>query len=205
MTLGLHAFRGQFTAGTAYGERGPGGRSEAGGEGQSRTETVGALRDKRLFDCEAPDVAKITYERADGAAFALLLGDDGKWKMEPAAARALQEPVIARIRGGLAALAGNEVVSESADTPEELAGFALEPPAVEVELSTKEGTSCGRALAGAVAPASENPAYYLKRADSAVVMSAPAYLYSRMNMRADDFLAPPPASDDATKTTPAAP
>jgi glucose-6-phosphate 1-dehydrogenase len=43
-TLGLHAIRGQYTAGTAYGERVPGYLQEAGIDPQSRTETFVALR-----------------------------------------------------------------------------------------------------------------------------------------------------------------
>jgi glucose-6-phosphate 1-dehydrogenase len=43
-TLGLHAIRGQYTAGTAYGERVPGYREEPGVDPESRTETFVALR-----------------------------------------------------------------------------------------------------------------------------------------------------------------
>ncbi|CAN7241003.1 glucose-6-phosphate dehydrogenase [Variovorax paradoxus] len=43
-TLGLHAIRGQYTAGTAYGERVPGYRDEPGVDPESRTETFVALR-----------------------------------------------------------------------------------------------------------------------------------------------------------------
>jgi glucose-6-phosphate 1-dehydrogenase len=43
-TLGLHAVRGQYTAGTAYGERVPGYREEPGVDPDSRTETFVALR-----------------------------------------------------------------------------------------------------------------------------------------------------------------
>ena len=43
-TLGLHAIRGQYTAGTAYGERVPGYREEPGVDSDSRTETFVALR-----------------------------------------------------------------------------------------------------------------------------------------------------------------
>ncbi|MDQ0572079.1 glucose-6-phosphate 1-dehydrogenase [Variovorax paradoxus] len=43
-TLGLHAIRGQYTAGTAYGERVPGYKEEPGVDPESRTETFVALR-----------------------------------------------------------------------------------------------------------------------------------------------------------------
>ncbi len=43
-TLSLHAIRGQYTAGTAYGERVPGYKEEAGVPADSRTETFVALR-----------------------------------------------------------------------------------------------------------------------------------------------------------------
>jgi len=43
-SLGLHAVRGQYTAGTAYGERVPGYRDEPGVNPASRTETFVALR-----------------------------------------------------------------------------------------------------------------------------------------------------------------
>ncbi|RSZ44274.1 MULTISPECIES: glucose-6-phosphate dehydrogenase [unclassified Variovorax] len=43
-SLGLHAVRGQYTAGTAYGERVPGYRDEPGVNPDSRTETFVALR-----------------------------------------------------------------------------------------------------------------------------------------------------------------
>ena len=43
-TLGLHAVRGQYTAGTAYGERVQGYKDEPGIDPQSRTETFVALR-----------------------------------------------------------------------------------------------------------------------------------------------------------------
>ena len=43
-TLGLHAIRGQYTAGTSYGQRVPGYRDEPGVDPESRTETFVALR-----------------------------------------------------------------------------------------------------------------------------------------------------------------
>ncbi len=43
-TLGLHAIRGQYTAGTSYGQRVPGYREEPGVDPESRTETFVALR-----------------------------------------------------------------------------------------------------------------------------------------------------------------
>jgi glucose-6-phosphate 1-dehydrogenase len=43
-TLGLHAIRGQYTAGTSYGHRVPGYRDEPGVDPESRTETFVALR-----------------------------------------------------------------------------------------------------------------------------------------------------------------
>ncbi|AGU48268.1 glucose-6-phosphate 1-dehydrogenase [Variovorax paradoxus B4] len=43
-TLGLHAIRGQYAAGTAYGERVPGYKDEPGVDPESRTETFVALR-----------------------------------------------------------------------------------------------------------------------------------------------------------------
>ncbi|WP_431275349.1 glucose-6-phosphate dehydrogenase [Variovorax ureilyticus] len=43
-SIGLHAIRGQYTAGTAYGERVPGYRDEPGVDPDSRTETFVALR-----------------------------------------------------------------------------------------------------------------------------------------------------------------
>ncbi|VTU19659.1 Glucose-6-phosphate 1-dehydrogenase [Variovorax sp. PBL-H6] len=42
--IGLHAIRGQYTAGTAYGERVPGYREQQGVDPESRTETFVALR-----------------------------------------------------------------------------------------------------------------------------------------------------------------
>jgi hypothetical protein len=168
---------------------------------------LNALRDKNLFNCEAANVGKVSYDRADGTSF-VLTKKDGKWTMEPAPERPLNDSVVERTVGGLATLAGKEIVAEDANTTEKLAPYALDVPVAQVEVSREDGTSCGRALAGVVGAGTDGAAYYLKRSDGVTVMSVPQYIFARVDMKRDDFVvapkeAPVPAGNAATP--PAAP
>jgi hypothetical protein len=167
---------------------------------------LNALRDKHLFTCEqAADVAKVRYERSDGASFTLVK-DGERWTIDPPAARPLKDTVVTRTISGLASLAGKDIVVEDAGA-DLLATYGLATPVADVEVTRADGTSCGRAVAGVVGADSENPAYYLKRTDSGTVMSVPAYLYARMDMKPDDFLEPAkePAAGAAAPATGEAP
>jgi hypothetical protein len=167
---------------------------------------VNALRDKHLFNCDAHDVAKIDYRRADGTKF-VLAKEDGKWTMDPAPERPLEDAVVERTVGGLATLAGKDIAADDATTPEKLAPFALDAPIADVEVTRTDGTSCGRALAGTVGEG-DGAAYYLKRADGVTVMSVPQYIFARVDMKREDFMkapkeaaAPAPAADTAPPAT----
>ncbi len=154
------------------------------------------LRDKRLFRCKSDEIASIRFERADGAAFALDKDDQGKWTISPPSDRALKEPVITRTVGGLASLSGKDIVADDATAPEQLAPWGLDNPALDVEVRRGDDSSCGHAIAAVVGADSDNPRYYVKRTDEATVMSVPEYLYSRLDMVADDFLAPKPEANE---------
>ena len=155
---------------------------------------VNTLRDKRLFRCDADDVADVRFERADGQSFALSQ-KDGRWTVTPAPADGtLRDNVVHRTVSGLLGLAGTDVAAENA-APADLAGFGLDSPVVDVDILRRDGSSCGRALAGVRGPGSETPAYYVKRAANGLVMTLPSYLFSRIDVRRDDLVEakPPPA------------
>jgi len=151
---------------------------------------VTSLRDKRAFHCETEDIAKVSFERSDGESYALFRADDGTWRIDPPQDRPVQSVLAERLLGGIASLAGKEIVSDSSDTPEKLAAFGLAAPAVQVEATNKEGRSCGRLSAAEVGAGSETPTYYIKRSEGGTVMTVPAYLYARLNMRAGELLEP---------------
>jgi len=162
---------------------------------------VNALRDKRVFHCEQGDIGKISFERRDGASFAITKDEKGMWEIEPDQDRPVQNAVADRLLAGIATLAGKDIVAESADTPEKLAPYGLDAPTVQVEATNNAGQSCGKALAAVVGETTETPKYFVKRADTGTVMSIPAYLYSRLKMRSDDLLEP---KKDPAPATPAA-
>lgn len=143
---------------------------------------LATLRDKHLFDCEADEVVRMSFERSDGQGFSVTRSGDGNWNLAPETAGKLRQALIERARNGLADMAGAEIVSE---TDPEL--YGLSPPEVEVELYAGDGGSCGRAVAGKVDEA-DRTRYFVKRGDGQMVMSVPEYLYSRMNRLAGDFL-----------------
>ncbi len=163
---------------------------------------VNDLRDKKLFDCKVDEIARVSYERRDGDSFALVKGDDGTWRVEPDPGRGVKQAVVRRALSGLAGMAGTEIAAESADTKEELALYGLDEPVAEVTVVRGDGNVCGAAQAGVIGADSGNPAYYVRRVDSGTVMSVPAYLYSRLDVRADNFLEAP--GGDAGDTNPAA-
>lgn len=147
-----------------------------------------ALRDKRLFKCSEPDIAEIRFERADGAGFGLKK-TEGDWALlPPPQTGSVRQNVAQRAAVGLAALAGNEVASDNAQTAAQLAGFGLDAPVVEVEVFRADGSSCGRASAAVVGAESETAAHYVKRTDSGLVTTLPTYLFSRLDMRREDFI-----------------
>ncbi len=132
---------------------------------------LNALCDKHLFACDqAAEVSKVTYECGDGTSFSLLKSGD-KWTMEPAPPRPLKDNVVERTVSGLASLAGKDIVAEDATGADKLAAYGLDAPVAQVEVARADGTSCGRALAGVVSADTDNPAYYLKRANAGTVES----------------------------------
>jgi len=155
-----------------------------------------ALRDKHLFDCSANDIARMSFERADGDAFALVRGDDDAWAIEPARDGKVKRGVVTRRRNGLATLAGTDIVAENVTDADALAQYGLAPPAVTVELQLGDGTVCGKAMAGVVGLDAGSPAYYFRRDGDDTIMSVAEYLYSRMDAVAEDFFEPaaPPGS-----------
>lgn len=160
------------------------------------------LRDKRLFRCAAEAVNEARFDRSDGAGFALVKKEGG-WAVQPATEGSTTRTKIAeRTVVGLATLAGNEIVAETATEPSALEPFGLTHPDVEVEVVGRDGATCGRALVGVVGSDSATPAYYVKRADEDVVMSIPAYLYSRLDVRRSDVLDTPAAPPAESSETP---
>jgi hypothetical protein len=167
---------------------------------------VNALRDKRLYSCEADDVGEIRFERSDGGSFAMS-EKDGKWTVAPIQGTgAVRDNIVRRTINGLVTLAGQDVATDNA-APGDLAAFGLDVPVVEAEILKRDGTSCGRAQAGIKDPKSETPAYYVKRADGGLVMTLPSYLYSRIDVRRDDLVetkqpaaAPSPAGETSPKS-----
>lgn len=147
-----------------------------------------ALRDKRLFRCMEADIAEVRFEREDGAGFALKkMGTD--WALSPPSQDGtVRQNVAQRTVVGLSTLSGNEVASENAQTPDQLAAFGLDSPDVEVEVFRQDGSSCGRASAAVVGSDSPSPAHYVKRTDSGLVTTLPAYLFSRLDIRRDDLV-----------------
>jgi hypothetical protein len=156
------------------------------------------LRDKRLFRCAAEAVGEIRFDRADGSGFALRRSNAG-WAVTPADSGETTRAKIAdRTAVGLANLAGNEIVTETGSDAEALTAFGLATPTVEVELFDRDGASCGRAAAGVVGAESDTAAYYVKRTGEPVVLSLPAYLFSRLDVRRGDLVVTPPAGDAAS-------
>ncbi|HET9062031.1 MAG TPA: DUF4340 domain-containing protein, partial [Candidatus Binatia bacterium] len=156
-----------------------------------------ALRDKRLFKCTDSDIAEVRFDRADGAGFAIKKSTADWALLPPPGDGTVRQNVAQRIVVGLATLAGNEVASESAETTDQLAVFGLDSPEVEVEVFRQDGSSCGRETAAIIGADSSSPAHYVKRTDSGLVTTLPAYLYSRLDMRRDDLIAA--RTDEPTK------
>jgi len=149
---------------------------------------VNALRDKRLYRCNADDVASVRFERADGGSFALERNGDG-WSLAPSTENAaVRDAAVRRAVGALVTLAGKDVAMEKATGESDLAAFGLDTPVTEVEILKADGSSCGRALTGVKGADSSTPAYYVKRSDDGLVMTLPSYLYSRIDLRRDDLV-----------------
>jgi hypothetical protein len=149
-----------------------------------------ALRDKQLFKCSADQITHIEFDRSDGEGFELDLGADGKWQVNPMPPDSLvREGIIKRTRGGLATLEATEIVAESAQTPEERRPFNLDTPQIVVTLTGAGETPCGRVLASVLDPDSETPRHYVVREGSPIVLTLPAYHYSRLDARRNDFVA----------------
>ena len=158
---------------------------------------VDDLRDKHMFSCDHESITRVSFERRDGASFVLEREGDSEWRMKPDPGRPLREDLVKRTITGLATLAGKEVAADIGDGGD-LSLYGLDPPEVVIEVSGADGVPCGRALAGVTGDETETPAYHIKRATGSLVMTVPAYLYSRTNMVPGDFLAPEdqPVGDD---------
>ncbi|HET9061781.1 MAG TPA: DUF4340 domain-containing protein, partial [Candidatus Binatia bacterium] len=150
-----------------------------------------------LFKCTDSDIAEVRFDRADGAGFVIKKSAADWVLVPPPGDGTVRQSVAQRIVVGLATLAGNEVAGESAETTDQLAVFGLDTPEVEVEVFRQDGSSCGRAAAAVVGADSPSPAYFVKRTDSGLVTTLPAYLYSRLDMRRDDLIAV--RTDETTK------
>ncbi len=148
-----------------------------------------ALRDKHLFECGPSEIAAMRFQRADGDSFALLLGDDDSWSVQPAGEEPVREGIIRRTRSGLASLAATNIAADGVTSPDMLAVYGLETPVVEVELSRADGSPCGTARAGMVSGAGASAAYYAQRDGDGTVLSLPEYMFSRLDVRRNDFLA----------------
>ncbi len=157
---------------------------------------VDALRDKRLFDCDAENIAQMRFNRNDGRGFVLSESTDGAWRLEPPANRVVKPTLAARRRNGLATVTGTTIVAENVMTPDGLAAYGLDDPAIDVEVTSRDGSPCGRAIGGALGTDTESPTYYVKRAGDGIVMSLPEYLYSRLNALPEEFLSDAHATSD---------
>jgi hypothetical protein len=146
------------------------------------------LRDKHLFTCAAADIARVEFQRADGANFAMALSEDGTWTVDPNEGRSVKQSIAGHTRENLATLAAHEIVADDVTGAASLAHYGLDSPDVQVAVQKKDGSSCGIAYGAVVNPGSDDARYYVKRADDGTIMSLPAYLYSRINVVPDDLL-----------------
>ena len=144
---------------------------------------LAALRNKRLFHCEAGEVTRITFERAGSDGFAIEQNDTGHWALGSNANGSLNQALVERVRNGLADMAGARVIEAASD---DLGIYGLAQPETEVELFARDGSSCGRALASKVAEG-DGSRYFVKRHDGDMVMGVPEYLYSRLDRMAADL------------------
>jgi hypothetical protein len=150
---------------------------------------VDDLRNKRLFDCEANEIAEIRFRRADGNSFALVENPDKTWRLEPPTERPPRSDLAVRRRNALATVAGNLIVASGVSGTADLAGYGLDAPAADVEMISRQGESCGRALGGVVGSETGDPTYYVKRAQDGIVMSVPEYLFSRLSATREEMTA----------------
>lgn len=148
---------------------------------------VDEFRNKKLFDCEANEIAEIRFRRANGTGFALIENPDTTWRLEPPAERPVRSDLAIRRRNGLATVAGNLIVASSVSGATGLAVYGLDAPAVDVEIISRHGESCGRALGGIGDSGTGHPTYYVKRAQDDTVMSVPEYLFSRLSATAEEM------------------
>jgi hypothetical protein len=142
---------------------------------------VDEIRNKRLFDCDANEIVEMRFRRADGTGFALIENPDKTWRLEPPAERPVRTDLALRRRNALATVAGNMIVASRALDAAGLAIYGLDAPAADVEIISRQGESCGRALGGIVDSETGHPTYYVKRAQDGIVMSVPEYLFSRLS------------------------
>jgi len=147
-------------------------------------------RDKHLFFCDPNEITRMSFERADGDDFVLFEDEAGEWQMDPppTEGRVVRSSVVTRRRGGLVALAGDAIVAEKALSSADRASYGLDKPQVTVELTLRDGSSCGRAAGAVVDAGSEQAKYYVIRLADSLIMSVPQYQYSRINALRDDFL-----------------
>ncbi|MFQ5477043.1 MAG: DUF4340 domain-containing protein [Candidatus Binatia bacterium] len=164
---------------------------------------LGELRDKTILGCDPTEVRAMNFERADGQGFRLYVDDDNKWHILPAAeGRLLKESQIIRARRNLAELAAKEIVNGDGNDPAVLARYGLDEPTVQVEMFREDGTTCGSAMARAMESTEGDTRYYFKRTDSTTIMTAPEYLFSRMDLRPDDVLSARPIDGSSEPSTP---
>jgi hypothetical protein len=150
---------------------------------------VDELRNKKLFDCEANEMAELRFRRADGTSFAVIENPDNTWRLEPPAERPVRSDLAVRRRNALATVAGNLIVASGISDAANLAVYGLDAPAADVEIISRQGESCGRALGGVVASETGDSTYYVKRARDGTVMSVPEYLFSRLSATPDEMTA----------------
>jgi len=164
--------------------------------------TLATLRDKHLFACESDKVGRVQFERRDGNSFALSADDKGTWTLQPPGTPA-NAPVVQKTINGLTDLAAKEIVADNVTNAGDLASYGLDAPVVDVELWSKDGKDCGHALAGLVSASGKQDKYYFKKVSEDTVMTAPQYLFSRMDVRREDLLPPkpktPPEQPSASK------
>lgn len=148
------------------------------------TTDAAGLRDKHLFSCDPVEVGRIEFERRDGLRFSLVAGAD-EWILDPPAGGKLHQSVAARRASGVTGLAGQEIVAENVEDRAELARYGLDDPEIVVEVKRGDGSSCGRVRAG---EAVDDGHYLLQREHDGVVLSAPQYLYSRLDLLPEELI-----------------
>ena len=152
------------------------------------------LRDRHLFTCGSDDVAAVHVRRAGRPEFSIVAEGD-RWSMDPVSDRALRQDVAARRIAALTDLRGETMVvapgANPAASPQREADDSDASPGVVIELTGKDGESCGTLRAVRVERGDGSaPVLYVERLTDGAIFTIPEHVFSRTDLYADDFLIP---------------